>query len=794
MHLDVIVFAKGSSKRAGRSKEKAPDKELTALATDIEVKVLPSRQCTALTLEGPSAATSDDAAQRDDHAMGEHVGMTCDRSGVCPILGNRFHLRGEDYDLCQAEYETLDDEEKARYECIPPPAQGSKAGVPRLVTVSSKKRSGSSADRFELVAYAGSAVDSLTFRASSLAGDLDASEVKVELTCESHPEIFRQPSAVKVDPAYTLWLSQGDSSAPAPAESDARAKGNKLPPLYMPRVFEANRPIVISIEDKESGVKVLLQIKLVADVRKIDLCCWSLGPNQAKIPVDQKWASVLTPTLLDPHGNKVEPPTLTELGLHVPDDVRLHVREDTTTSGVEVRLGDAVSALASQVKRTVQVLATSTATAAGTPQPSAGVDDEWLPVQLVQGSAKRLVLVPEKLTVKNCELLPNIELGLTDEWGNACTTPQFTASVEPSAGLAGALAVPMQPVSGRSVDGKLVVPLSDQFLRVRQMGGGDPIEGSLAIEVTATGLPVKETSRAVAISITAGSHPVEIVLSGPPPGTVTPEGALTYTTPGDGSPLHLTHVVGNALTLPDLYASAHLENGAEIDAASAAMLAPQLCVRYYEEHDAGMLDDGTCPPSTCLVKGGTLASESSSVIKFDAAIWPHPSKAGEYNISVEAIDKLSLGAFDPESAVACRKEHPPIAPLTFTLTLNAGVATQTHLAHGDEALRLLENVEVDKDVLLPGGFQVVCKDAYGNSCNLQPNAQIEVIVVSISSAGSSAAVGSPAVPRLDPNVSSTSPHLPELRLRSAEGASTGKYQLVVRVAGVDNPFTCATPH
>ena len=53
--------------------------------------------------------------------LGEHVGMTCDRSGVCPIVGNLYNLTGADYDLCQAEYDKLDDEEKALYQCIPPP-------------------------------------------------------------------------------------------------------------------------------------------------------------------------------------------------------------------------------------------------------------------------------------------------------------------------------------------------------------------------------------------------------------------------------------------------------------------------------------------------------------------------------------------------------------------------------------------------------------------------------------------------------------------------------------------------
>merc|ERR1719313_1939139 len=55
-------------------------------------------------------------------APGVHPGVECDRSGMCPIIGTRFHLRGHNYDLCQAEFDKLPAAEKLLYEAIAPPA------------------------------------------------------------------------------------------------------------------------------------------------------------------------------------------------------------------------------------------------------------------------------------------------------------------------------------------------------------------------------------------------------------------------------------------------------------------------------------------------------------------------------------------------------------------------------------------------------------------------------------------------------------------------------------------------
>ena len=33
-----------------------------------------------------------------------HQGIVCDKSGMNPIVGTRYSLRGQNYDLCEAEF------------------------------------------------------------------------------------------------------------------------------------------------------------------------------------------------------------------------------------------------------------------------------------------------------------------------------------------------------------------------------------------------------------------------------------------------------------------------------------------------------------------------------------------------------------------------------------------------------------------------------------------------------------------------------------------------------------------
>lgn len=53
-------------------------------------------------------------------ASGVHPGVSCDKSGECPLRGWRHHRVGTDYDLSQAEFDKLDEAERVGFERMPP--------------------------------------------------------------------------------------------------------------------------------------------------------------------------------------------------------------------------------------------------------------------------------------------------------------------------------------------------------------------------------------------------------------------------------------------------------------------------------------------------------------------------------------------------------------------------------------------------------------------------------------------------------------------------------------------------
>ena len=75
---------------------------------------------------GKDKSVSASAAEKAD-VVGEeelggglvvHHGIRCDESGMFPILGNRWHKIGEDFDLCEMEYQKLTDYDKPKFSLV----------------------------------------------------------------------------------------------------------------------------------------------------------------------------------------------------------------------------------------------------------------------------------------------------------------------------------------------------------------------------------------------------------------------------------------------------------------------------------------------------------------------------------------------------------------------------------------------------------------------------------------------------------------------------------------------------
>lgn len=63
-----------------------------------------------------------------------HPGVECDKSGMKPIRGKRYHLSGHNFDLCAAEWQKLGERERALYTAILPPPKRMKLDVPVAAT------------------------------------------------------------------------------------------------------------------------------------------------------------------------------------------------------------------------------------------------------------------------------------------------------------------------------------------------------------------------------------------------------------------------------------------------------------------------------------------------------------------------------------------------------------------------------------------------------------------------------------------------------------------------------------
>jgi len=98
------------------------------------VKIPPPAVPPVHTMEPPSSGASpgmNAGLGADMASQGFHPGVECDRSGMCPIVGVRYNLKGHDYDLCQREFDKLPSAEKLMYTPIPPVCHRGRPGPHR---------------------------------------------------------------------------------------------------------------------------------------------------------------------------------------------------------------------------------------------------------------------------------------------------------------------------------------------------------------------------------------------------------------------------------------------------------------------------------------------------------------------------------------------------------------------------------------------------------------------------------------------------------------------------------------
>ena len=133
----------------------------------------------------PKSAISDPPSNE-----GFHPNVRCDCSGMHPIVGMRYHLRGQNYDLCQAEYDKLSAAVQAVYEAIPPPVSG-KGGMLELYIIGGGLGHGSDAARAAEAAEAAAA----------------AAVTAAEAAARAEDEAFHSANEVAVRRATSLMLA-----------------------------------------------------------------------------------------------------------------------------------------------------------------------------------------------------------------------------------------------------------------------------------------------------------------------------------------------------------------------------------------------------------------------------------------------------------------------------------------------------------------------------------------------------------------------------------------------------------
>ena len=131
----AVNAAKAAQAAEAMREAKAADAMRAAKAARTEELSKAEKQTWVAKLRGPPTEVDN---------TGFHPNFNCDRSGMNPILGIRYHLRGQNYDICQAEYDKLNAREQSEYEAIPPPQEFPQAE--RIVWTASEENTKEKAD------------------------------------------------------------------------------------------------------------------------------------------------------------------------------------------------------------------------------------------------------------------------------------------------------------------------------------------------------------------------------------------------------------------------------------------------------------------------------------------------------------------------------------------------------------------------------------------------------------------------------------------------------------------------
>ena len=141
-----------------------------------------------------------------------HYSVTCDRSGMSPIVGNRFTVLGANYDLCEAEFDQLPESERVLYVKIEHPGDEPQPCLPK----------GDAAEQEEQGAAELGAAQ--TGQAAAASGQMFKKAVLGELAKpKAEVAIEPKPEVATTEPAYGAAAVTEPERASAADEEEEKA-------------------------------------------------------------------------------------------------------------------------------------------------------------------------------------------------------------------------------------------------------------------------------------------------------------------------------------------------------------------------------------------------------------------------------------------------------------------------------------------------------------------------------------------------------------------------------------------